>query len=69
MTLGFPGGEVAIPAPTREALLLSVRQWVTAAKERAYDDGHGSDSYEARDYVLECCDKALAALTEAEGLK
>ncbi len=35
--LGFPGGEVELPKPTRADLVLSARQWATRAKEELFE--------------------------------
>lgn len=70
--LQFPCDSVTVPKPTREALLLSVRQWITAAKERAFERNGSVDVYnpdeadEALAYVESCCDRALSALAEAQ---
>jgi hypothetical protein len=55
-------------APTREALTLSARQWVTAARERMFESQIGGRvPYPLRShmaYVMSALEKAEAALKE-----
>jgi hypothetical protein len=63
--LKFPGGPVRIPPPTRSALLLSAKQWATAGRERAQEAAEVAAG-EDYDYIVNCIDRAIRALTEME---
>lgn len=59
LKLVSPMGEaIAVPPPTREALLLSAEQWAVAARERAIDMGFlvepRTPERECLNYVLTC---------------
>ncbi len=67
--LAFPGGPVAIPKPTRAALLLSAKQWATAGRERAQEESatpNWETTPEALWFVINCFDRVMKAIAEAE---
>ena len=66
LRLVFPGGEVTACAPTREALLLSAKQWANAARERAHDAiAAGTDSGADMTYIIGCLAHVERILAEA----
>lgn len=65
--LQAPGGAVSLPTPTRAALILSAKQWATAARERAEEEIPSfADNME---YIISCCERIEKALVELEGLE
>jgi len=65
----FPGGEVTIPTPTRADLILSAKQWITAARERMTDCADERLAIHDKAYVIGALDHAMRALKEAEANK
>jgi len=64
--LAFPGGAATVPKPTRDALLLSAKQWTTAARERAHDAiAAGTTEGEDMTYIIGCLGHVLRILEEA----
>lgn len=67
VVFAFPGGAASVPRPTRAELILSAKQWATAAKERAHEAIlAGSKSGEDLTYIVGCMGHIERVLGEIE---